>query len=506
MRINNMSKLSLMNLMLKQNAAQNNIQPNQAKANGRDVLKISSAAKNTSVSNKTNDPSRNRSIDKSIDLQSYIDKAKKDNQTAIENAGSEIKANNADVYQDNYHAFKNALIDKYSKLAETARSHSDPENYIERKYYDKTCSWYAGDLTDEERQIAFSYERQMLNTGTIKGVKYHDSLFRGIEVNGGAADAARTAFNRQMVNAQIGNILKSNGIELSESSQCTFSVDPYSYYISVSGVDEDMIQKMESALNVGDNGKNLYLHIKHCAAQDGANSSQITEDGVLKYQAYHQVLNFTGLELDKLEEKNGTYYTEDGIDIRDIIDAAIDNSKDVPKTHKQQMKDWIRDMIGRLSANGWNNIKDMVLEIDYIGGSLTDKNQDISFSLNDLAQSAQEQEELTEQKVETEQVEIDQEGSGDQMGVSGKVGINAGKLARMLAAAKTRAQVQAVMAKIQADLNECEAGEKNGMDVDEASVRAAQQLLQQAQSRMGSAENREATPEEEMAAALASIM
>lgn len=111
-------------------------------------------------------------------------------------------------------------------------------------------------------------------------------------------------------------------------------------------------------------------------------------------------------------------------------------------------------------------------------------------------QSAREQEDQNEQEEE----------SGDQSGSSGKVGINAGKLARMLASAKTRSQVQAVIAKIQSDLDECEAGKKNGMDVDEASVKAAQQLLQQANSLMGSAENREATPEEEMAAMLAALM
>ena len=88
----------------------------------------------------------------------------------------------------------------------------------------------------------------------------------------------------------------------------------------------------------------------------------------------------------------------------------------------------------------------------------------------------------------------------------GMVGINAGKLSRMLAAAKTRSQVQAVMAKIQADLSECEAGKNNGMDVDEESVKAAKLLLEEAKSKMSSAENREATPQEEMAAALASLM
>ena len=102
--------------------------------------------------------------------------------------------------------------------------------------------------------------------------------------------------------------------------------------------------------------------------------------------------------------------------------------------------------------------------------------------------------------------EADGEADGGQSGTSGYVGINAAKLARMLAAAKTRGQVQAVIAKIQADLDECEAGKRQGMDVDEASVKAAQSLLQEAKSRLSSAENREATPEEEMASALASLM
>lgn len=90
--------------------------------------------------------------------------------------------------------------------------------------------------------------------------------------------------------------------------------------------------------------------------------------------------------------------------------------------------------------------------------------------------------------------------------MSGRVGINAAKLARMLAAAKTRSQVQAVITKIKADLKECDAGKEQGMDVDEASVKAAEQLLREAKSRLGGAEDREATPEEEMASSLVGLM
>lgn len=76
----------------------------------------------------------------------------------------------------------------------------------------------------------------------------------------------------------------------------------------------------------------------------------------------------------------------------------------------------------------------------------------------------------------------------------------------MLAAAKTRSQVQSVIAKIEADLKECDAGEAQGLDVDGASVEAAERLLQEAKSCLGSTEDREAAPEEEMAFALNSLM
>jgi len=91
--------------------------------------------------------------------------------------------------------------------------------------------------------------------------------------------------------------------------------------------------------------------------------------------------------------------------------------------------------------------------------------------------------------------------------VSGKtsMGINAAKLARKLSAARTQSQIRVVMAEIQSDLKECESGKAQGADVDEASVEAAERLLQEARQRMGQVENREPTPEEEMASALASL-
>ena len=105
---------------------------------------------------------------------------------------------------------------------------------------------------------------------------------------------------------------------------------------------------------------------------------------------------------------------------------------------------------------------------------------------------------------ETEQGENSDEVTSEKTGTS--MGINAGKLARMLAAAKTRSQVRAVIALIESDIKECDAGKAQGADVDESSYKAAQRLLEQARSDLNKADDREATPQEEMAQALASLM
>ena len=80
----------------------------------------------------------------------------------------------------------------------------------------------------------------MCRTGKINGVNYQDSLFRGIEVDGGSVDSDKIQFERALVNSQISNILKQAGVDTSSiTKDCTFTVDPYSYEITVNGVDEE---------------------------------------------------------------------------------------------------------------------------------------------------------------------------------------------------------------------------------------------------------------------------
>ena len=119
--------------------------------------------------------------------------------------------------------------------------------------------------------------------------------------------------------------------------------------------------------------------IYYCSTQDGCESSQVTEESKMKYEAYHQVYSYTGYELDKLEEKNGTYYTESGENILDLVDSAVESSGKVPKEFKQQMNNWIHDLVSTISTRGWNNVPDMTLSIIYGKSSLKDMNQLITY-------------------------------------------------------------------------------------------------------------------------------
>ena len=145
---------------------------------------------------------RNTSIDSTIDLQKYVDAARESNSAALENAGNEIDVN-AVSYTSSSEAFRAALTDKYSRLAAEAKTHSNPEEHIYGKYYDKGSRYYEANLTDTERRIAYNYEMQMYKDGKINGVSYQDSLFRGIEINGDVVDNDRIMFKRRTVNRQI---------------------------------------------------------------------------------------------------------------------------------------------------------------------------------------------------------------------------------------------------------------------------------------------------------------
>ena len=109
----------------------------------------------------------------------------------------------------------------------------------------------------------------------------------------------------------------------------------------------------------------------------------------------------------------------------------------------------------------------------------------------------------TEETIETEDKESTSE--KESVTASGKVGVNVGKTARKIAAAKTKAQLRAVIAEIRNDMQEVKAGMEKGW-CDQSEIDKVNSLMEMAQSRIGQVEDREATPEEESIFSMASLM
>lgn len=107
---------------------------------------------------------------------------------------------------------------------------------------------------------------------------------------------------------------------------------------------------------------------------------------------------------------------------------------------------------------------------------------------------------------ELEEVEANEDASENESEtVSTSIGVNVGKMARKIAAAKTREQLRTVINEIKSDMQEVKDGLEKGW-CDEAELDKVKYLMSLAQNRMGQVEDREATPEEENLFAMASLM
>ena len=114
------------------------------------------------------------------------------------------------------------------------------------------------------------------------------------------------------------------------------------------------------------------------------------------------------------------------------------------------------------------------------------------------------EEDLKSEKMEESEKTKDSSG-GESETVSNSIGVNVGKTARKIAAAKTINQLRAVMAEIESDMQEIKAGIEKGW-CDKTEMGKLESLMSMAQNRMGEVEDREATPEEESMFIMASLM
>ena len=177
-------------------------------------------------------------------------------------------------------------------------------------------------------------------------------------------------YARSVVNQQISNLFSKNGISLSKQADLTFSIDSYTYQLTVSGnADRDTLSQIEKLLNEGDNAKNIWTHAWICM-HDSDNeivNSQANRTKANQYSLWHEVYETTGYDARNATYRNGTFIAEDGTDLLALFKEKAKNGAG----YELYSNRWLE-----YAKNGWKKENDLVLKIGFDSSGLYDIGQE----------------------------------------------------------------------------------------------------------------------------------
>ena len=205
-----------------------------------------------------------------------------------------------------------SFADEFSKVtneyADTIREHcakehaenltyDNPSLHIWDKYKNAESPDFRSDMSEDERAWAYDQELDMLSGGKHlqMGNPYAFSAAGGPPSLASAAMKALAAARNQ-IDQSVQTLLAENGIDLADDTSCRLTVDPTSYSIKVSGLEDDALaEAIEQALNSGDNGKNLYNHLK----LTGSDSVEYANGHLTALDAQQELTDSTLAEIKK---------------------------------------------------------------------------------------------------------------------------------------------------------------------------------------------------------------
>ncbi|MDD3417920.1 MAG: DUF4885 family protein [Lachnospiraceae bacterium] len=183
--------------------------------------------------------------------------------------------------------------------------------------------------------------------------------------------ARENQYNRNQINAQIADIFAENQIVVPRDVNLSFTIEPKEYRLTVSGTDDEKLKKqIEEVLNKNENAKNIFMHMINIQNE---NTGQFSEKKLNKYSMRKMIKEETGYDLDQLEIKNDSFYTEDGTDIYNMVCKAL-KERDMPRDLTNAMYMWFKEKLEELSKfYKWT--PELILRIDFCNGSLYDVDQ-----------------------------------------------------------------------------------------------------------------------------------
>ena len=281
---------------------------------------------------------------------------------------------------DERRAIRNRLEEVYSKATKENKKFANPEQHISDKYYSQASPYYIEGLSRMEREIAYNHEMDYLKNNKLTKINYIDPNLKDLtSIHGYIEELEEKKFNREAVNTQFQQLLDKYSISVPKDTNLTFTIDPYDYKVSVSGIDDKNLSSLvEDVLNTASNSKELFSHIYNSTLD---NNSQVSKEKSDKKTLFHEIKNRTGYDLRDLENIDGKFLTQDGTDILELYKTGVINSKNIPEEYKGMVFELYSGKLTELGKKGFENVPDLVLSIDYKNGSFYDVGQSETYGV-----------------------------------------------------------------------------------------------------------------------------
>lgn len=177
--------------------------------------------------------------------------------------------------------YSDTIREHYAREHEENLTYDDPAAHIWDKYKNPASPDFRAGLSEDERAWAYDQELDLLSGGRHLQMTNPYAFAAGgpPTLSSAAVQANQACWER--IDQSIQALFAESGIEVPADASFRLTADQPDYAIHVSGLeDEELTEAIEQTLNRGDNGKNLYHHLK-LTASNGENLGVDYENGHL---------------------------------------------------------------------------------------------------------------------------------------------------------------------------------------------------------------------------------
>jgi len=167
--------------------------------------------------------------------------------------------------------YAGTIREHYAAEHEENLTYDSPSTHIWDKYKNAESPDFRADMSEDERAWAFDQELDLLSGGKHLQMRnpYAFASAGGPPTLASAAVQANQAC-REQIGQAIQDLFAGNGIEVPADASFRLTVNPSDYSIHATGLeDKELAGAMEKVLNQGENGKNLYNHLKLTSPDGG---------------------------------------------------------------------------------------------------------------------------------------------------------------------------------------------------------------------------------------------